>query len=98
MREWILVAVIGAVLSWAAPVNATCQEDNWDVWKVAKALQQGLSKETLIMHLDGSRAELAPERMEKIRALIDEAYELAPPEAEAWWKAHYKTCAKEDEA
>lgn len=98
MREWILIAVIGAVLCWIAPANAECTEDNFDAWKVAKALQQGLSKEALLAHVDASRAELGPERMEKIRSLIDEVYRLAPPEAESWWNAHYKTCPKEDEA
>lgn len=74
-----------------------CQEYAWDVWKVAKALQQGISKETLLDHLEGSRGELTPERMERIRGLIDEVYKLEQSEAQVWWQAHRKECPKESE-
>lgn len=77
--------------------HADCKEDNWDVWKVAKALQQGLSKETLLLHLDGSRKELEPGRMVKIRGLIEEVYELEQSQAESFWKAHHKECPAEEE-
>lgn len=70
------VLALALVLYAAGVVAGECQDHNWDHWKVAKSLQQGLSKETLLEHLEGSRHELTPERMARIRALIDEVYEL----------------------
>lgn len=55
-----------------------CKYHNWDVYKVGKALQQGMTKDALLAHLEGSRKELTPERMEAIRGLIDEAFQLQP--------------------
>lgn len=95
-RIYLLVAALIFFVS--VESHADCKEDNWDVWKVSKALQQGLSKETLLMHLDGSRNELTPERMEKIKGLIDEVYLLEQSQAEAYWLAHRKTCLQESDA
>lgn len=78
--------------------RADCAEDQFDNWKVSKALSQGVSKQDLLAHLDASRAELSAERMEKIRGLIDEVFKLEQSQAEVWWKAHHKECPKEDEA
>lgn len=98
-RLKILAAIlIVTALAVCVEAHATCTEDNFDSFKVAKALQQGLSKDALLMHMEGSRSELNPIRMEKIRGLIDEAFTLQPDQAEGWWKKHYKECPKEDEA
>lgn len=97
--EIIASILIVTALAVCVEVHASeCQDTNWDVWKVAKALQQGLSKEDLLLHLEASRAELTPERMIRIRAMIDEAYELDPSNAERWWQSRYRTCSKEEEA
>lgn len=98
MKEKACFILLLLGLSLFTQARADCTEDNWDIWKVSKALSQGLSKTDLLAHLDASRAELSAERMENIRGLIDEVYLLDQSQAEAWWKAHYKTCAKEDEA
>lgn len=94
--RYVLAIAIFAV---AVEVHAgECQDHNWDHWKVAKALQQGLSKEALLMHLEGSRHELTPERMERIRGLIDEVFELPQTDAQKWFEQHRRVCDEEDEA
>lgn len=95
----LLYLCVAAFLFFVAiDAHSTCKEDNWDVWKVAKALQQGVSKETLLLHLDGSRNELESDRMEKIHALIDEVYALPQEQAEAFWKARHKECPIEEDS
>ena len=97
MREFFLILTFIA-LFFTIDAHADCTEDNWDAYKVGKALQQGLSKADLLAHLEASRAELTEERMEKIRVWIDDAYKLDPSQAEIWWQFHHKECPKEDEA
>ena len=90
--------VFALVLLFSIEVYAgECQDWNWDVFKVSKALQQGISKETLLDHLEGSRGELTPQRMSRIREMIDEVYKLEQSQAQVWWKAHIKECPKESE-
>lgn len=87
--EIIILAILPL---FADAVFADCKEDNWDVFKVAKAVQQGLSKEDLVQHLEGSRHLLTPERMSRIRERIEEAYQLEQTEAERWWHANTRDC------
>ena len=92
--ELAIVCVLGL---YAIEVRADCAEDNWDAWKVGKGLQQGLSKGRLLQHMKSSAHELTPERMQAIRALVEDAYLYQPAQAEAWWKLHYKVCSEERE-
>lgn len=87
-KECALLALIGALLVWTLDTRADCAIDNFDAWKVSKALQQGMTKEDLLVHLEVSRAELDPIRMEKIQDMIEEVYQLPQSEAAAWYKAH----------
>lgn len=88
-----ILLLLGLSLS---PAHADeCKYHNWDVYKVGKALQQGMTKDALLAHLEGSRKELTPERMEAIRGLIDEAFQLEPKDAPEWWQKHYRKCEDE---
>jgi len=80
-----------AVESWADE----CQEHNWDTYKVAKARQQGLSKETLLDHLQGSQHELSPQRIEKIVGMIDDVYKLDQDKEEEWFLKNQRDCKDE---
>jgi len=93
--EFTVICVLGLYALDAAP---SCAEDQHDIWTIAKARQQGLTKDDLLMFLDGSRAELTPERMIAIRALIEDAYQWTPAQAEGWWSMRRTTCPMEDEA
>ena len=68
---------------------------HWDIDKVAKARQQGLSKETLLHHLEGSQHELAPERIEKIVGMIDDIYKLDQAQEEQWFMKNRRDCKEE---
>ena len=61
----VVYCAVAALLCFVAVEShaGECQEHNWDTYKVAKARQQGLSKETLLYHREGSQHELAPERI-----------------------------------
>lgn len=83
---------------WTVETHANCKEDNWDVWKVTKALSQGISKETLLEHIEGSRNKIDPARMEKIKKIVEEVYRLDQSQAEAYWKSHHKECPPESDA
>lgn len=77
---------------------AKCEDDQWDIWKSAKAREQGMSKESILMHLESSAHELSQERMAKIRALIEEVYSLEQDQLRIWWKEKYQPCEKEHDA
>ena len=93
--ELTIICILGLYAVDALP---SCKEEQFDAWKVGKALSQGLSKETLLMHLDGSRSDLTPERMTAIRALIEDAYQFTPEQAAGWWRQRYRECEKESDA
>jgi hypothetical protein len=94
--KWFIIGcVILAALAIAIPVFATeCEDHNWDVWKVAKALERGMSKTALYDHLNHSAHELTPERMAKISSMIEDAYLLEGSEARGWYEKNFVRCAE----
>jgi 4-amino-4-deoxy-L-arabinose transferase-like glycosyltransferase len=71
-----------------------CDDRNFDIWKIARALEKGLSKPSLLAHLEFSSHEIEPERMVAIKALIDEAYLLEGSEARGWYERNFLKCAE----
>lgn len=64
---------LGLTLSAHSPAAVTCEEQQFDVEKVAQAVFQDYPKPDLIQLL-GKSPEVNGERREAIKALIDEAY------------------------
>lgn len=99
LKDFIAIVLFGGFCFLVTPsYGSECADNNFDYFKIAKALSQGVSKQDLLSHLEASKHELAEERIEKILKLIDEVFKLDPEQAEGWWRAHYKECPKEDEA
>lgn len=71
-----------------SPVS--CVDHNFDVKKIAAALRQRVSKESLFLHLGrGTGLEIA--RIESIRALIEDAYKN-PHAIQRWTDNHLWVC------
>lgn len=95
VKWFIWGCIILAVTAIALPAFATdCEDHNWDVWKVAKALERGLSKVALYEHLNASAHELTPDRMAKISAMIEDAYLLDGAGARGWYEKNFLKCAE----
>jgi hypothetical protein len=93
----IFCLAIASLLSLTAVESGAgeCQDHNWDIYKVAKARQQGLSKQTLLDHLKGAQHELTPERIEKIVGMIDDVYKLDQNQEEEWFMKNRRECKDE---
>ena len=91
-----LLSVAALLIFAGAQAHASeCEDDNWDSYKVGKARERGLSKETLLNHLEGARQELTQERMDKILGMIDEVYDLDQDEEKKWFLSKQRDCREE---
>lgn len=85
-----LLLIIAAVENHAGE----CEDANFDTWVVGKALQQGIKKEDLVEFARTS-PEITLPRFERIKALVNDAYQYTADSANAWYEEHIKICEDE---
>jgi hypothetical protein len=79
-----LTIALCALALWNMEAHAaiTCEQHNFDVAKITRALMHDVPKETVLYHL-GPGTGMEADRVEAIKAMIEDAYKTTD-RAESW--------------
>lgn len=70
--------------------QSLCQQHNYDVYHIAKAVSNNRPKEEFTMKVDQFERWMTPERVRAVRAMIEDAY--ASPDVIEWKRVNTLDC------